>query len=594
MLLIKSIIVGFFGIQFLFSQWALSGLFESSVGKSKNNYNYRESYLTLNSFWKNWSGWVQFEYSNPPELGLELTGLRKFSLEYESDRLHLKVGDIYNFWGRGLVLNQYDNTSIDFDNGIRGISAGVSFPSFSGNLLLGKSEFWRSSNQVLGFNERVPNYKVNFDIGAAQLQTMMNALTVGLEGAWVLEEHPIPFNQDWEPDTVEIHHISQGIFVEFFGESFDFVTEIVGKAGVATYPTKPLSHNENSFGLFTHLNMYYKGWTLGSAYKKYSFANLNPEERWDSVNHYLGAIPFQQAPTVFREHSTPLLNRISHQIDPNDEIGYQIRLEGPIGQNTTFLTEYSQSSRQFVWAVDDEFNWTVSEKTQWYPFKKKTGNPFSEMFIQFDGVIPKYDVYYTLGYSEISDVFNVIYNNVGQHPDNQYRVEFKKGWTVPLHFSFPVFNQTNLDLKIEYQELKKGIMIKEYDFYQTFSTTSQNVRYSFISNFPEPVQINRHYSIGISPSSKWGIVLNLDNTSTEDRLILEKGRKESSLEKMLMKIIDMDLTWASLEAVYNISDNHRLTVMYGSQRGGVLCSNGVCRYIQPFEDGIKFNLISNF
>ena len=46
--------------------------------------------------------------------------------------------------------------------------------------------------------------------------------------------------------------------------------------------------------------------------------------------------------------------------------------------------------------------------------------------------------------------------------------------------------------------------------------------------------------------------------------------------------------------VYNINQNYQLSLTYGSMRGGVLCSNGVCRYVQPFENGFKIGLVSSF
>ena len=101
-------------------------------------------------------------------------------------------------------------------------------------------------------------------------------------------------------------------------------------------------------------------------------------------------------------------------------------------------------------------------------------------------------------------------------------------------------------------------------------------------------------SIGVSRSPKWSANLAIDMSSTDEKIIMENDRDVNSIEKILGKFWDTSLTWASMELAYNISENHRLTIMVGSQRGGVLCSNGVCRYIQPFENGFKVGLVSLF
>ena len=78
-------------------------------GESKNNYNFSEVFLNLNISTDMISTWSQFEFSDPPELGSKMNGLRKFRLDYANGPLELSVGDIYQIWGRGLILNQFDD-----------------------------------------------------------------------------------------------------------------------------------------------------------------------------------------------------------------------------------------------------------------------------------------------------------------------------------------------------------------------------------------------------------------------------------------------------------------------------------------------------
>jgi hypothetical protein len=51
--------------------------------------------------------------------------------------------------------------------------------------------------------------------------------------------------------------------------------------------------------------------------------------------------------------------------------------------------------------------------------------------------------------------------------------------------------------------------------------------------------------------------------------------------------------WRSVQIDWDVTQNHRLTLMAGSEKGGFVCSGGVCRYEPPF-DGVKALLTSRF
>ena len=112
-------------------------------GESKNNFNYSEVLLNMNVSNDYLTTWFQFEYSNPPEIGLTKNGLRKFRVDYVGDNIELSVGDIYKIWGRGLILNQFDDQDVDLDNGYRGLSFGLIENDYSLNLIAGNSNISR-------------------------------------------------------------------------------------------------------------------------------------------------------------------------------------------------------------------------------------------------------------------------------------------------------------------------------------------------------------------------------------------------------------------------------------------------------------------
>jgi len=51
--------------------------------------------------------------------------------------------------------------------------------------------------------------------------------------------------------------------------------------------------------------------------------------------------------------------------------------------------------------------------------------------------------------------------------------------------------------------------------------------------------------------------------------------------------------WKVIDLRWDISDAHTIAIMAGSEKGGLVCSGGVCRVEEPF-DGVKINVLSRF
>jgi hypothetical protein len=79
----------------------------------------------------------------------------------------------------------------------------------------------------------------------------------------------------------------------------------------------------------------------------------------------------------------------------------------------------------------------------------------------------------------------------------------------------------------------------------------------------------------LASSPKWSITYLQDQTSIDEKSLEEKQ-------------------WTYLEFLYRFNQNILITYFNGSLKGGLVCSNGVCRYKQPFEDGQKITLVYTF
>ena len=102
---------------------------------------------------------------------------------------------------------------------------------------------------------------------------------------------------------------------------------------------------------------------------------------------------------------------------------------------------------------------------------------------------------------------------------------------------------------------------------------------------------NSFISLSIGKSPKWSVTFTTDKTSIKETF----GDKESivnPLEKLLG--VDQEKNWINVEFVYHLTTSMRMSLMYGSLKGGLLCTNGVCRIIEPFDDGFKVGLTTVF
>ena len=153
----KKIII-FGAISTIYAQFSFSGNTETRLAESSSGYYYNETLINTNLQYGAFTNWIQLEYSDPPELGRRINGVRKMRLEYDNGPVKLKLGDLYEIWGRGLVLNSVDDQSIDRDTGIRGITLMYNNQTFSTQFIAGKTDISQSTINALGFNNRTHNY----------------------------------------------------------------------------------------------------------------------------------------------------------------------------------------------------------------------------------------------------------------------------------------------------------------------------------------------------------------------------------------------------------------------------------------------------
>ena len=63
----------------------ISGTSSIGYGSSQNNFSFNDNLIDINGDWSNWTGWLQLEHAQPPQLGRSFSGLRKIRVEYTKE-----------------------------------------------------------------------------------------------------------------------------------------------------------------------------------------------------------------------------------------------------------------------------------------------------------------------------------------------------------------------------------------------------------------------------------------------------------------------------------------------------------------------------
>ena len=217
MIRLKCLLAGCLFSQTLLAQMNIFGTVSLEYGDSENDFNFSEHRIDLNGSWNEWTSWIQFEYGKPPQLGRESVGLRKFRIDYVKDNFSFKVGDLYEYWGRGLMLNMVDDQSIDLDTGIRGGQIQWSNNIISTELLGGNQTIWRLTNQVQDFDDRIPNYKVDHQMFGGRIVLNREQWQGSVQFLKSNENHPNPAKSINE----DVSHMMFGTTIQYFADNLD-------------------------------------------------------------------------------------------------------------------------------------------------------------------------------------------------------------------------------------------------------------------------------------------------------------------------------------------------------------------------------------
>jgi hypothetical protein len=252
-------------------------------------------------------------------------------------------------------------------------------------------------------------------------------------------------------------------------------------------------------------------------------------------------LPFQNPPTVVKEHTSTLISRNPHVVDFNDEVGAQLEVNYVPSDDLTFLFNASMASKHYKYLYNDTADsyTRIDRSDDYIPAFDNEFNPFWEVYLESEYYATK-EIFARLGLSRQSSV-------TFTYPNSVERIF---ATTIPIEFKYTFMKDITAKLIFEQQWMNNSIRIDEKDYMNQF------VALSFIK------------------SPQLTLTLNAEFTNDDEE---PSGKK----------------SWIQGEMSYNINSANVVTVSYGSERGGLRCTSGICRYVNPFN-GFRLTIQSKF
>ncbi len=165
-------------------------------------------------------------------------------------------------------------------------------------------------------------------------------------------------------------------------------------------------------------------------------------------------------------------------------------------------------------------------------------------------------------------------------------------WASTFSIKHPITNLGHLELlggyaeQTSFSERWGGGFIYEHLFTNDISTTTE-FQYLWNTKIPwYPDYRDLLISSAITKANLFTLTILAECSGDPFDLSGVKSDKKS-----YRKLFDDDRCWPNLELALILSKQHQLRLFYGYERGGIRCTGGLCRQINPFK-GVKVTLNS--
>lgn len=479
---------------------------------------------------------VRYEYDDPIEFGVNKKGISRRFLEFKKDDFTVRAGNYYEIFGSGLTLNAFESRPIGWNTEFDG--AKVNFKhgfgkkgniKFNGTLVAGGMDFTDINDTT-----RTETYSIragNFSISPVKYIT--------LGGSYLYTDGKLPTGNNTTDISAEIFEGNAALTYKGLNLLFSYANKVTISQPNLVYPQSKAPRGDGAYGSLSYTR---EGFGITVDYKNYRFNVTTPDQR--SATDPFKALPFQNAPSCIKVYSSTLLSRFPHNVDFNDEVGWQVDMFYSPTPKLTLNANASLTSRHYDYFDADTTSLTRYERIDRSAFLPSTKNEFSpywELFFEAEYYVNK-NLKTKLG---VSRKTNILYSIIDPNANDIIRT-----FTIPLEVQYTFGKIYGIKLNAEFQQAYNSLRSGDPKFWSELTTLS----------------ISRSPNIIVSGTA--------EVTNDEED---PSGKKY----------------WVKGELTYKFTSSNTIMLSYGSERGGLQCSSGICRYVNPFN-GFRLTLINNF
>jgi len=536
--------------------WSISNEFRYGIGdqfdqETAATKEYLENLLGSRLYLGDYTLGFRVQIDKPREYGRDTIGLKEYYAEYRRDGLRARVGTFYNLVGRGMVMNTFESRPIGFDTQTEGVKLDYESEHVAAGVwggLLGYADIITPA--------RVEDYLIR---GASAEVRPWKELSVG--GSFMAasgRRSPIGFARAFDAYLREV-------YVRFNAGGIRAVLNLADKRTQLDSASRARTTSRTQgYGLYALVGYTTDLFGITAELKDYRYDLVEPLEQ-QAGTRATRSLPFQNAPTLIPEHDKTLLARNPHTVDPSDELGFQVEALVYPGDGVTLTLGALAGSRHNSWerVVDTANGGTLS-------FHRTNALPVSFAQVSDFTYSPYWEVI-VHGEYEVNDDLAVA--AALQRKDNSDHLLSERftATTGMVESLIDLTDDANIHAILEVQRVfdsKKVIVGND-----SLGLEAYDGRF-----------LNALLTLEYAQSPKWSVNGRLEVTSTDHDL-------QSEYSFLGITIKEPVHIWPVFGGTYRIGNAHTIGLQYGAERGGVVCTGGVCRYINPFT-GLRLSVAS--